>query len=445
MSSLLQRLRGSLVIAAALRGQRQAPFLDRTRLDALRDRRTRETVVYAARHVPFYREWMAAAGVSPSDIRTAGDLARLPLLDRDEVRREPRRFLSTHPQARHALSFLTSGTSGTPLEVHHDQRSLLRNIAWGEREREPVNRACGGFRPKEVYVGYETSTFKKVTAFYQDSVLFPVKPRRRFVSLRTPIDDVVRIINEERPDVLVGYGGWLDHFFRTAAARALEVHRPTVVMYMGEALPIGGRRFIEDTVGARVMSRYNAVESFKIGYFCEQGDTFHVHEDLCHLRIVDAHGSDVSPGRTGRIVLSNLVNRATVLLNYPIGDMAAMPDHSCTCGRTFRLLSELDGRTEDLIALPGDRFVHPRSVWQQFKDEHDVIQYQLVQLEIGRFELTLVTLEAESCAAALTRLLPRLRALLGDDIVIDTHHRTETVRADGSKYRAVASRVRAAP
>ena len=94
--------------------------------------------------------------------------------------------------------------------VLHDRRSLLANFVYGERERAPVNRLCGGaFRPKELYVGYETSTFKTVQAFYEANTLLPVRPQRRFVSLQEPLDRVVTLLDGERPDVLVGYGGWI--------------------------------------------------------------------------------------------------------------------------------------------------------------------------------------------------------------------------------------------
>ena len=58
----------------------------------------------------------------------------------------------------------------------------LANVAYGERERRPVIDGTGGsFRPREMYVGNETSVIKTVTAFYRANTLF-VRPRRRFVS-----------------------------------------------------------------------------------------------------------------------------------------------------------------------------------------------------------------------------------------------------------------------
>ena len=433
-----RRLYGSAVIAYYLPSQTRVPFLPRERLEARRDAAVRRMVRYAARAVPFYRDFFAKSGLDPRAIRSAGDLARLPVLDKELVRAHPELFLADARPARDALSFATSGSTGIPVRVAHDRRSLLANIPFGERERTPVNQACGGlFRPKELYVGYETSTFKKVTAFYAAAARLPIAPKRRFVSLLTPLEEVAAIANEERPDVLVGYGGWLDLFFRTVAARGITLRPPRLVMYMGEALPHGARAHIEDVFGIPVMSRYNAVESFKIGYFCEQRSGFHVHEDLCHVRILDGDDRDAAPGEPGRVVISNLVNRASVLLNYPIGDVAALAATGCSCGRSLRLLTELEGRVEDVLALDDGRFVHPRAVWQLFKDDRNVLQYQLTQHEPRRFTLRLTTLDEPAFARALARALPELSRLLAPDPQIETLRRTDLAR-DG-KFRAVAS------
>ena len=96
--------------------------------------------------------------------------------------------------------------------------------------------------------------------------------------------------------------------------------------------PHGGREFIEGTFGIPVFSRYNAMEAFKIGFFCEQRSGFHIHDDLCHVRIVGDDGQTLPPGQQGQVVISNLVNRATVLLNYRLGDVASISTARCACG-----------------------------------------------------------------------------------------------------------------
>jgi len=438
----VRRLWGNAIVAAHLRGQTRVPFLPRPKLDALRDARVRKIVTHAARTVPHYRELFAREGIDARDIRSAADLERLPLLDPDAVRREPARFLSTSRRARGAPAFLTSGSTGRPLEVYHDRQSLLANIAFGERERAPMIALCGGgFRPNELYIGYDTSNFRKVLAFYAANTRMPVKPRRTTVSMMAPFDDIVAAINEVKPDLLTAYGGFLDVLYRTLIARGDVIHRPKVVMFMGEALPADRRAWIEHELGARVLSRYCATEAFKIGYFCEERTGFHVHEDLCHVRLRPTAGAE----RAGEIVISNLVNYATVLLNYPMGDVATLSDEPCPCGRTFRVLSEVHGRVEDVLRLPNGVALHPRAVWHALKDDRSMLQYQLVQHEPRRFELRLATLDAAAFPAARESAERALRPLLGPEAVIETVWREDLGRSERErtgKFRAVESRLR---
>jgi phenylacetate-CoA ligase len=441
IGSPLRRAYGSAIVAANVRGQRKVPFLAREEVERRRDRAVRATVAYAARTVPYYRELFAREGIDPREIRVAADLERLPVLDREVVRRQPELFLSDARRARNALTFFTTGSTGTPLRVHHDRRSLLANIGFGERERATVIEGTGGsFRPREVYVGNTTSTMRKVVAFYEQSTFMPVRPRRRFVSVREPIEEVAAILRAERPDLLVGYGGWIHLFFKVVAARGLEIHRPKMVMYMAEALPHGGRELIEGTFGIPVMSRYSAAEAFKIGFYCERRTGFHLHEDLTHLRVLGDDGADAAPGEVGQIVISNLVNRASVLLNYPVGDLGSITVEPCQCGRSFRLLSELEGRVEDILPLRDGRFVHPRAIWQVFQGDADVLQYQLTQHEPERFELQLATVDADAYGRAEARALPQLQSLLGGGAVVDVRRVAELDLRGEGKFRAVVSR-----
>lgn len=438
IAHLPRKLYGSAVVALGLRGQRRVPYLPTDQLEALRDRRIRRMVDYAARHVPYYREMFARTGVHPGSIRRAADLDRLPLLDKELVRAEPSLFVAETAAGRTSMSFLTSGSTGRPMSVRHDRRSLLLNLPYGERERRPVIAHCGAFRPKELYVGYETAVIRDLAVFYRESVLMPTS-RRRFVSVREPIKTIAALVDGERPDVLTGYGGWIHLFFQTLAARKMEIRLPKMVMYMGEALPPGGRELIKERFGIPVFSRYGAVESFRIGFYCEERSGFHVHEDLCHLRVVDEDDHAVLPGELGRIVLTNLVNRATVLINYPIGDMGVISPTACDCGRSLKVLSELDGRVEDLLPLADGRVVHPRAVWEIFKRYPEVLQYQLTQHETRRFEMSLVTVDEATYHHVVEKVRPGLANLLGPDAVIEAHRRTGLDRGPERKLRVVAS------
>lgn len=439
---LLRKIHGSAVVAAALPGQKRVAFAPREEIEAIRDRRVRRLVRYAARSVPWYREFFAAEGIDPRDIRGARELRQLPLLDKQRVRERPGDFLADGRRNRSML-FQSSGTTGSATEIRHDFAALWKNIAFGERERAISIEHCGtGFRPTELYVGSPDSTFTRVIDFYRHSVLFPVRPLRRFIPVVEPVERIAAVMDAERPDILVGYGGWHDLFFRTLKARGLRPHLPRMVMYIAEALPPGAREFIEGEFGIPVFSRYTAAECFKIGFFCPQRHGFHLHEDLCDVRIVDADGADLPAGKQGELVLTNLVNRATVLLNYRMGDLAArLPDEPCPCGRRFRRITEVEGRTEDLLPQADGRTVHPRSVWRALKDERDMLQYQLVQHGHDRYTLRLVTANPAGFADLEKRAVCSLRAIFGPQALIEAERHTDTLLREGRKFRAVISHI----
>ena len=254
-----------------------------------------------------------------------------------------------------------------------------------------------------------------------------------------PLAHVVEAIDRYRPDVLFGYSSYLHAIARAVAAGAIALGRPKLVIYAAEPLPLAARHEVEAALGAPVISRYTAVEAFKIAYLCEQRAGFHVHEDLAHLRIVGEDGRDVREGDTGVVVLSNLVNRGTVILNYLTTDLSRWSAAPCSCGRTQRTHDEIDGRAEDLLHLPNGELLHPRAVWGVLKPHSEVLGYQLVQREPSRFLLKLVMAGADDYARLAPQLAREMEAALGPGMAVETERCESVPREAGGKVRMVVA------
>ncbi len=142
---------------------------------------------------------------------------------------------------------------------------------------------------------------------------------------------------------------------------------------------------------------------------------------------------------TGTVVLSNLVNRGTVLLNYLTTDLSRWSAAPCPCGRTQRTLDEIDGRTEDLLELPNGGLVHPRSVWGILKPHPEVLGYQLVQREPARFLLKLVMATPDDYARLAPQLACDMEGALGPGMAVETERCESVSREAGGKVRMVVA------
>jgi phenylacetate-coenzyme A ligase PaaK-like adenylate-forming protein len=361
------------------------------------------------------------------------------LLDKDAFHENPGDFVATSCRGENSIPFQSRGSTTLPLTVHHDVNSLLANIAFGERERDVLTKMFGrGLGYRELYLGMPGWTLEKVWSLYRDWTFLPVRPKRMVLSVAEPIEQIARKVNDFQPDLIVGIGSYIELLFRTVASRAIPMHRPRVILYGGDAMTSHGKQFIEEEFKIPVLSQYNAVECFKIGFSCEHRRGLHIHEDLCHLRIVDSRGENAPLGQPGEVVISNLVNHGTVLLNYRLGDVASISNQTCPCGRTLMSLSNLEGRVWDILCMPNGELLHPRLIWQVFRGRDDILRYQLIQYEPARFELKIFTKDIEIYRRQIPGIVTDLRAILGGSARIDSRFSAELAVTTG-KFRSVIS------
>jgi phenylacetate-CoA ligase len=264
----------------------------------------------------------------------------------------------------------------------------------------------------------------------------PFRPRYRRAWLGALPEVVDRTIDEARPDVIMGCGSHIEAYFRVAAARGGPRHRPKALLYTWDHMSPGGRQLIEEHFGIPVISRYSAMESLKIGFFCEQRKGFHLHDDLCHVTIAGPDGAEVADGESGEIVLSNLVNRGSVLLRYRIGDLGRIASEPCPCGRSSRVLAELEGRVSEYVTLPDGRLAGPLSVTLAMNQIPSIVRFQLVQRTPTTFDLQLATVDRVAFDVGAPAAVAALHALLPGYVVEPTY--VDEIRIEpGQKYRPI--------
>ncbi len=431
-------------LAWHLRGQARYPFRPLEAIRRDQARRVRSMVAYACRHVPYYRETMGRLGLVPSDFRRAEDLAKLPIVERELLQNEPEYLSSDLYPLGNCLRLHTSGTSGTPRDVYCDPRSLFLSSAHTERDRSIITTVIGkrfGYRAALLTMpGCSTS---QVRRFCHEHGWFPswVRVHRLHLSVLDPVPENLARLNEFQPDVFYGYGSYMAMLFAHVEATAAAFHRPKAIVYTAENLIESARRRIAEGFGIPVFSWYQANEAMKIAFECERHTGLHVNIDLCPVRIVDGEGRALPVGESGEIVVSNLVSQATVLLNYRLGDVAALLPEPCPCGRSLPLLSHIHGRSDDIIELPSGRMIHPLTARLLLDSEEWIWQYQVVQRTPSQLDLAIVPTEDCNREELRRRIVRKFAETFGDDMATNVSFVDSIDRTATGKQRAVLSLV----
>jgi phenylacetate-CoA ligase len=440
--SLLTRLAWTAYAAVRAPWERRAAFRSPDAIERAQRRRVRRAVAHAHAHVPYYRETMRRLGLAPADFRRAADLARLPLIEREHLQRDPEYFLSTAQPRERYVRLPTDGTTGAPVVVHHDPFALIRGAAHTERRERLVFRLSGRrWRLRRVFIGSPQGTLARTRAAVHRRSLIP--PAIRYSDTRLASDQPPAVLAERidalRPDVLRSYGSFLEAVFLHVHRSGMAFTPPRVAVYGGDSVSAPARRLIEEEFGVTVLSEYGAGEAHHIGLECERHTGLHVNADLCPVRVVDAEGREMPDGEPGEVVISNLVNRATVLLNYRLGDVAAVLPGECPCGRTLPLLSLPQGRTDDWFRTESGELLHGQAVRSLLLADASVLAFSVVQRSLTSFSVSVVLSPEADPDAARAAIQERFAERFGPGAVTDVEPVADLPRTPGGKVRTVAS------
>jgi phenylacetate-CoA ligase len=427
------------------RHERTLPWWPAERLAALQDRRARAIVAHAYATVPYYRDAMRSRNLRPADFRTAADLAKLPLVGGAELA-APERFLSSAFVGQDTLLLDTTGTTGHYKQIRHDPNAVVAALAAGGRRRAVTASVPGPRRRgRSLVIVPPRGTNASVRDYHRAHLLEALIGRfgPDFLSFDRPFTELVAEINRLEPDVIVTFGRFAGYLYRRALEAGIPIHAPRLIWYGGDAMAEADRRLIEERHGVPVFSSYQSCEFLRIAFQCERRQGFHVSMDHVALRVVDESGRDVAPGTPGEVVISNLVNRATVLLNYRLGDRVTVAGEPCACGRTLPVLASLEGRREDLLVRADGERVHESLVLRRLYGVPGLSNVEVVQQALDRIDANMVIAPGADAAQSVAELRIALAELLGHPAGLEVGISVvDEIRAGpGGKFRAVTCRV----
>lgn len=366
-------------------------WLSPSLLRELQDQKLRRLVRHAYRNVPYYRKQMQAAKLRPEDIRGQQDLHKLPLLTKDDVRKNIYfDILADNANHNDILRITTSGSTGEPFVCFADRRQLefrwaatLRAQEWtGYRFGDPCVRLWHqtlGMSKSQVFR-------EKADAWFSNRTFIPI-----FEMQDHKLQEMIRIMSNARPVLIDGYAEAFDFLAQYVAAQGGLSFRPKALMSSAQTLPQKSREIIEAAFGCRLFDKYGSREFSGIAYEC---DAHRGHHTVAEGYIVEllVDGRPAKPGETGEVVITDLNNMCMPFIRYRIGDLAvAVENEVCTCGRGAPLIGDIMGRVQSIIQGVDGRYV-PGTFFAHCLKEYDyaIKQFQIVQEEAGAIRFRIV-------------------------------------------------------
>jgi len=198
-----------------------------------------------------------------------------------------------------------------------------------------------------------------------------------------PLEQITRELNAWQPHLLTGYPSMMRILADEQLAGRLHIY-PHMIIPGSEVLTDETRRRIEAAWGHPPFDGYGATEAG--GWLAAETSDhtgLYLYEDNLIVEVVDEQYRPVPPGVYGdKVLITVLTSRTQPLIRYELSDSVRLAADTDSGNLPFARIDGIQGRTEDLLRLPGvsggEVAVHPIT-FHHVLDSLPVSGWQVVQ------------------------------------------------------------------
>jgi phenylacetate-CoA ligase len=358
--------------------------MPREGVESLQVRKLRHLVEWADSQVPWQSKRLRDAGVTADAIQSLGDLARIPLMTREEwmqgqLEEPPFGTNVAAPKDAAIRYHMTSGTTGkTPIRVLDGMRDwewiaeMWCYGLWGF-----------GVRPTDtLFVAFGYSTFIGFWGLHYAG--------EKLGCLTLPggamaTDQRVKQIVELGATVVASTPTYALRMAQEAKSMGIDLAGSSVARLILSGEPAGSipatKKLIEEEWGAKTGDTAGMTELGTIMIFecAEQPGGTHIIEDNYIEEVLDPETARPVPyGELGERVVTSFGRGFIPVLRYRTRDFVVKtPGSACRCGRTWDLYEGgIRGRVDDMKLVRGTN-VYPRAVEAIIREHPEIDEFQI--------------------------------------------------------------------
>lgn len=345
-------------------------------MERLQRQKLSEVLNHAVSNITYYKQIRDKLQLSFDADSIYEKLERIPLLSKNIIREN---FDNIHAELNGRWAYNTSGGStGEPVRFVQDESYWNQNCTQyidtlGHYEMgDKLVRIWGN--EKEIIENYINPKLKIYNFFFV---------RTRFLNSfsmgEEEMINYVNKINSFRPKVIIAYAQSIYEIARFVERKKLKIHNPDSVISCAGTLYPEFREKIGSVLGCHVFNRYGSREVGGIAMECDCHTGLHLMMLNNYVEILDEDGNRVPDGKEGEIVVTTLTNKLMPLIRYRIGDMGIMSTEKCACGRGWKMLKTVTGRTVNVFRTKSGKLIDGEYFTHLFYYIDFVLKFQVIQ------------------------------------------------------------------
>ena len=354
------------------------------------EKQLRHMINFAYKNVPYYHKLFNDLILVPEDIKKVEDLQKLPVLTKENIKSNWEDFQPVNLNKMHYYEGVTGGSTGNPLKYRLSKfdrflSGALLYRGWG----------YGGYGLGDKMVFLAGSSLDIGTKSYLAKRVHEIA--RNIMKLssfdmgETEMREYVNIINSSKPKFLRGYASSIYFFANWIEKNNLKIDQPLLIFTTSEKLYPHMKEQIGKIFHCEVLDTYGLNDGGISAYECQEHAGLHIDTERGIMEIADPEGNQLETG-SGKILATSLYNYSMPFIRYDTNDLGNLTDDICSCGRGYKLLKEVVGRSVDFLLTPEGKNVNGWFfIYIFWKFCQGIQEYQIIQEKLDKIIIKIVT------------------------------------------------------
>lgn len=396
-------------------------------------------------NVPYCREKMEEAGVTPDDIKGLEDLHKLPFITKDDLRDAYPYGLLARPLEDCVRIQSTSGTTGRRVVAFYTQNDI---DVWEDCCARAIV-AVGGTKEDVCHVSYGYGLFTGGPGLNGGS--------HKVGCLTLPMssgntDRQLQFMTDLGSTIICCTPSYAAYLAESVNERGLRDRiKLKAGIFGAEPWTEEMRRDIEKNLGIKAYDIYGLTEISGPGvsFECEEQSGMHINEDHFIAEIINPETGEVLPeGEIGELVFTSITKEAFPLLRYRTRDICKLTRKPCSCGRTHVKMCKPMGRSDDMLIIKGVN-VFPSQIETVLINAGYPPNYQIIVDRVNNSDTFDINVEmppesfsdvVKDIEAKEKELVAALKSMLGIVAKVHLMAHKSIVRSEGKAVRVIDKR-----
>lgn len=389
--------------------------MEREDLAQLQIERLQSTIHRVYRNVPFYRRVFDNRGIDPDSFGSLEDISKIPFTTKADLRENYPYGLFAVPLREVVRIHTSSGTTGMPIVVGYTKNDLK---IWTELVARVLT--SGGITKDDVIqIAFNYGLFTGAFGFHYgaEKIGASVIP----VSIENPKKQI-KILQDYKTTALISTPSYALLIANTLIE--MDINPNSLYLKFGlfgaEPWSERMRQEIEQKLKITATDNYGLSEIMGPGVAgeCLEKKGLHIQEDHFYFEIIDPHTLEpVKEGETGELVITTLTKEAFPVLRFRTGDLTRFLPGECPCGRSFRRIDRILGRTDDMLIIRGMKIFPSQIESLLYEIEGKQPSYQIVlERQSGIDQMTILLEMSEEIFSDVMKEQTQLINLIKDRI-----------------------------